>query len=192
MRKVVISMAVSVDGYVNALGGEFAPPAWSEDMDRWTEYLRERCDTLIFGRNTWEMMIRHWPTAEVAADTPEPQREVAKFMNNSRKLVFSRTQPDMSAWKNSVLAKGNVADAIKVEKAREGKDLAILGSPQMAQTAMRSDVIDEYWLLTMPVLLGGGSRLFDGHALRRKLKLLETRALDTGAIFTRYERVSGA
>jgi dihydrofolate reductase len=190
MRKLFISVVVSLDGYVTAPGGEFVAPEWSGDLDRWTGDLRSRADTLVMGRHTWDMMTGYWPAAETAPDMPEPQREVARFMNRSRKIVFSRTLENADAWENSGLAGGDVASVMGAEKRKEGKDIAILGSPLLAQTAIRADVIDEYWLLTLPRLFGGGTRLFDGHALRADLKLLELRQMDTGAVFTRYERLS--
>jgi dihydrofolate reductase len=66
--------------------------------------------------------------------------------------------------------------------------MVIFAGPTFAQTAMRENLIDEYWLLTIPKLFGGGARLFQDHALRRDLALIEARVLDTGAVLTRYAR----
>jgi len=116
MRKLVLSMVLSVDGYANALGGEFVPPAWSADMDRWTFDMIDRFDTLLYGRAAWAEMAAYWPAAEAAPDTPEPHRRVARFMNGSRKIVFSRSLKDAAAWTNSALATGTVADVVAHER----------------------------------------------------------------------------
>ena len=66
MRKLVLSMVVSVDGYINGVGGEFIPPQWSADLDRWTGTMIERFDTLLYGRSSWQEMAAFWPAAETA------------------------------------------------------------------------------------------------------------------------------
>jgi dihydrofolate reductase len=189
MRKLVLSMVLSVDGYANALGGEFVPPAWSADMDRWTFDMIDRFDTLLYGRAAWAEMAAYWPAAEQSAESPEPHRRVARFMNGSRKIVFSRSLKDATAWTNSTIATGTVADVVRQERlSASDKDLVIFAGPTFAQTVMRENLIDEYWLLTMPKLFGGGARLFQDHALRQDLALIEARVLDTGSVLTRYVR----
>jgi dihydrofolate reductase len=189
MRKLVLSMVLSVDGYANALGGEFVPPAWSSDMDRWTFDMIDRFDTLLYGRAAWAEMAAYWPAAESAPDSPDPHRRVARFMNGSRKIVFSRSLKDTAAWTNSALATGTVAEVVAQERLNAtGKDMVIFAGPTFAQTAMRENLIDEYWLLTVPKLFGGGARLFRDHAMRQDLELIEARLLDTGAVLTRYAR----
>jgi dihydrofolate reductase len=187
MRKLVLSMVLSVDGYTNALGGEFVPPAWSADMDRWTFDMTDRFDTLLYGRTAWAEMAAYWPAAEIAQDSPEPHRRVARFMNGSRKIVFSRSLQDASAWANSSLATAPIASVVaELRQHTTGKDMVIFAGAKFAQTAMREDLIDEYWLLTIPKMFGAGARLFENHALRRELSLIEARALDTGAVLTKY------
>lgn len=189
MRKLALSMVLSVDGYANALGGEFVPPDWSADMDRWTFEMIERFDTLLYGRAAWAEMAAYWPAAEAAADSPDPRRRLARFMNGSRKIVFSRSLRDARAWANSTLASGSVADVVAQERLdANAKDMVIFAGPTFAQTAMRENLIDEYWLLTVPKIFGGGARLFQDHSLRLDLRMIEARVLDTGAVLTKYAR----
>ncbi len=186
MRKLVLSMVVSIDGYTNGPGGEFIPPDWSADLDRWTFDMIDRFDTLLYGRAAWQDMAAYWPRAEHDPQTPEPQRELARFMNGARKIVFSRSMADASAWSNSVIADGDVSATVAREKAGPGKDMVIFAGARFAQTALGAGVVDEIWLLTLPELFGHGTRLFEGHGLRRKLQLVEHRRMDTGAVLTRY------
>lgn len=186
MRKLVLSMFVSVDGYVEGPGGEFIGPDWSADLDLWTAEMADRFDTLLFGRNAWQMMAGYWPRAAADPSVTAPERELAAFMNGARKILFTRSLRDASAWANSEIAALGLAETVRAEKARDGKDMVIFAGAKFAQTAMRAGVIDEYWLLTIPMLFGGGARLFDGHAARGKLTLIETRTMDTGAVLTRY------
>jgi dihydrofolate reductase len=189
MRKLILSMVLSLDGYANALGGEFVPPPWSPDMDRWTFDMIDRFDTLLYGRAAWAEMAAYWPAAEQADETPEPHRRLARFMNGSRKIVFSRSLRDATTWASSTLASEPVADVVARERLNvTGKDMVIFAGPTFAQTAMRDNLIDEYWLLTVPRLFGGGARLFQDHALRQDMFLTEARVLDTGAVLTKYAK----
>lgn len=186
MRKLVISIVVSLDGYINGPGGEFIAPDWSPDLDRWTGRMIDRFDTLIYGRTAWEKMAEFWPQAGRDETLPEPTRALAAFMNGSRKILFSRTLNDASAWENSERADGTFGEVMARERKRDGKDMVIFAGASMAQTALRADAVDELWLLTLPELFGHGTRLFEGHNLRRKLSLLEVENMDTGAVLTRY------
>lgn len=185
-RACVLWMVVSVDGYVNGPGGEFIPPAWSPDLDAWAGEVAARFDTLLFGRAAWAEMAAYWPTAETDPGTPPPARALARFMNGARKIVFSRTLRDTSTWANSTLADADVAAVVAREKERPGKDIAVFPGARFAQTALAAGVIDELSLLIVPELFGHGTRLFEGHALRRRLTLKQTRTMDTGAVLAHY------
>jgi dihydrofolate reductase len=189
MRKLVISMVQSVDGYINGPGHEPLIPVWSNDLDQWTFDMIDRFDTLLYGRASWQEMAAFWPNAEASPDTPEPQRKLAKFMNGSRKIVFSRTLAEANAWHNSVLAGGSISKVVEGLRATPGKDIVVFAGATFAQEVMRADLVDEIWLLTVPLMFGHGTRLFEGHALRSDLKLNEVRQMDTGAVSTRYIRV---
>jgi dihydrofolate reductase len=188
-RPCILSMVVSVDGYTNGAGGEFIPPAWSRDFDAWTGELIDAFDTLLYGRAAWQEMAAFWPAAERDPAQSAPMRELARFMNGARKIVFSRTLRDTGAWANSSLADGDVASVIAREKQGPGKGIVIFAGARFAQTALRADAVDGIWLLTIPELFGHGLRLFEGHGLRRKLRLTQSRQMDTGALLARYEVV---
>jgi dihydrofolate reductase len=186
-RACVLSMVVSVDGYINGAGGEFIAPAWSADLDAWTAGHVARYDTLLYGRAAWEAMADYWPNAETDPETPPAARDLARFMNRTRKIVFSRTLQDAGKWANSEIADADVASVVSREKARPGKDMVIFAGARFAQTALAAGVVDELSLLVIPELFGHGTRLFEGHALRRNLALVEARTMDTGAMLLRHQ-----
>jgi len=188
-RTCVLSMVVSVDGYINGAGGEFIPPAWSSDLDAWTADHPARYELMLFGRAAWESLADYWPGAEIDPETPPAARNLARFMNGTRKIVFSRTLQDGRKWANSEIADADVATVIMREKAQPGKDMVIFAGARFAQTALAAGAVDELALLVIPELFGHGTRLFEGHALRRNLELVETRIMDTGAVLTRYRLV---
>ena len=102
---------------------------------------------LLLGRSTWQSFSRIWP----GRDDPFSTR-----MNAAAKLVASRTLTGTSAWQNSQVIDGDVVDAVK----REQRDVLIMGSLSVAHALMAADLIDEYRLLTFPIALGTGERLF--------------------------------
>ncbi|WP_109663948.1 dihydrofolate reductase family protein [Roseicyclus mahoneyensis] len=185
-RSCVLSMVVSVDGFINGAGGEFIAPDWSADLDAWTAGHAARFDTMLFGRAAWESLAAYWPAAETDPATPPAARDLARFMNGTRKIVFSRTLESAERWANSDIADADVATVLAREKAKPGKDMVIFAGARFAQTALAAGVVDELSLLVIPDLFGHGTRLFEGHALRRKLELVESRPMDTGALLTRY------
>ena len=185
MRKLVLSMFLSVDGYVEGRGGEFIGPDWSADLDRWTFEMIDRFDTLLYGRVAWQQMAAYWPAAEANPQTPGPQKKLARFMNDSRKIVFSKSLQSASDWKNTTVARGDLRGVIEAERKREGKDLVIFAGAKFAQAAIQEEIVDEFWLLTIPDIFGGGTKLFD-EGPRQKLSLIESRRMDTGAVLNKY------
>ncbi|WP_410594942.1 dihydrofolate reductase family protein [Amycolatopsis sp. lyj-23] len=102
---------------------------------------------LLFGRTTWELFAKLWPGRS---------GEFPDRLNAAAKLVASRTLHDVSAWQNSVLLQGDLAEAI----AREERDVVVIGSVGIAQELARHDLVDEYRLLVFPSVAGTGRRLF--------------------------------
>ena len=187
MRKVVLSMVVSLDGYIEGPNKEFIAPPWSADMDRWTSELRDAGDTLVFGRITWEGLAEYWPQAEREPSTPA-EWQLARYMNGVPKFVFSRRLESADAWASSTIIREDPTAAIAELRAQPGKDIVLLGGAGLAAAFMIRELIDEYRLLVTPQLFGGGTRLFADGRARADLKLIEHRAMDTGAVLLRYER----
>jgi dihydrofolate reductase len=186
-RRVTLSMVVSLDGYINGPGGLFGAPEWSADLDAWTDEMPALYDTLLYGRIAWQMMADFWPRAGEAADVTPPMARLAQFMNDARKIVFSRCLTSTDAWANSSLADADVATVVARERARPGRDMVIFAGARFAQTTLAAGVVDRLSLLTLPVLYGHGTRLFEGHVHPRAARLTELRRMDTGAVLSRYD-----
>src|SRR5690554_3897094 len=160
MRKVILSMVVSLDGYIEDSNASIDWHVWSEEMDRHMIGFFDQIDTIIFGRKTYELMADFWPTP--LADTESTA--IAERMNNLPKIVFSRTLESVAwgKWNNVLLIKENISEEIKLLKQQPGKDLVIFGGAELAATFIQLDLIDEYQLIVNPVVLGGGKPLFKG------------------------------
>ncbi|MDS0137174.1 MULTISPECIES: dihydrofolate reductase family protein [unclassified Amycolatopsis] len=102
---------------------------------------------LLFGRATWEQFAKLWPGRS---------GEFPDRLNAAAKLVATRTLHDVSAWQNSALLQGELAEAV----AREERDVVVIGSVGIAQELARHGLVDEYRLLVFPSVAGTGRRLF--------------------------------
>jgi dihydrofolate reductase len=135
-------------------------------------------DSYLFGRKTYEKMAAYWPTAP--ADDP-----YARHLNGTPKYVASRTLEAVE-WQNSTLLKGEVAKEVAKLKEQPGQNIAVLGSGDLVQTLIRDDLVDEYWLVVFPIVLGSGKRLFREADQAVKLRLVDSKATGTGGVMLTY------
>jgi len=184
MAKVVVFNSVSVDGYFKTPDGDIS---WAHAADdpEWNEFVGSNAQgggRLLFGRVTYEMMASYWPSPQAAKDNPV----VAEGMNNLEKIVFSRTL-DKVTWKNTRLVKRDLGKEVRKLKDEAGDDVVILGSGTIVAQLARENLIDEYQLITFPVVLGRGKTLFDGLEQKLALKRTRTRAFKNGNLLVCYE-----
>ena len=190
MRKIVVSEFMSLDGVIQAPGGKdedteggfteggWTWPYWDDAIgDHFGNVISEG-DTLLLGRKTWQL---HGGAFEPMADG-DPNEP---GFNAMQKYVVSSTLADASAWRNSTLIKDNVIEEVRALKAQPGKNILIDGSSVLIQTLAQHDLIDDYYLLVYPVMLGGGKKIFPDD-VRRNLRLIEARPLPSGVILTHY------
>ena len=110
-------------------------------------------------------------------------------MNGIQKYVVSTTLKNAD-WNNTQIISTNVADEIAALKQQPGQDILIFGSSQLVQSLMKHDLIDDYWLMVFPIVLGGGKRLF-GEGSPSTLKLVETKTLGSGVMLLHYQTDRG-
>jgi dihydrofolate reductase len=180
MRKLILSMFMSLDGYIEGPGGEFAPPPWSDEVGReWSGWASQTGGHILYGRVNFEFNKAFW-TSDDAKGMPE-----TPFMNAIAKSVASRTLSGDLGWNGH--AAGDLAAEVARLKAEPGKDILSFGGAGLAHSLIAGDLVDEYRLMVTPTLLGGGKRLFpDG--VRRDVKLVEEKRLDVGSLILRYAR----
>jgi dihydrofolate reductase len=183
MRKLVLSMGVSLDGLV-ARPGRFGAGGWGLPPD--DPALKERklgwmanVGLHLMGRNTYEEMAGFWPTSDDAYAAP---------MNEIPKVVFSRTL-DRAEWANSRIARGDLAEEIAMLKRESGKDMLAWGGAAFAQSLSRLGLVDEYRLILQPVALGEGLPLFKDLPRPLRLALVDAQTYPTGATLHVYRPV---
>ncbi len=186
MRKIVLWMQQTVDGYVEGPNGEFDWPVVLPDTNRYFNVKARELGGFLYGRRVYQMMAGFWPTADVDPDTPETA-EFAGIWKPKPKFVFSSTL-DTTDWNTTVL-RGPVAEEVARLKAQEGGDLALFGGAEIAGAFLRDDLVDEFHLFTHPVVLGGGRRLFGPLDRRLPVRLIAATTFEPGVVLLRHERV---
>lgn len=183
MRKIVLTMSVSVDGYFEGPHHEID---WHLVDDELHNHFNDELKTMgafLSGRITYELMAAFWPHADSDPEYAGPVAEFAGIWRDMPKIVYSRTLP--SAGWNTTIARDIVVQEVRALKEQPGGDLA-LGGADVAATFMEHGLIDEYRLYVHPVLLGHGRHLFQRSDVLRELHLLETRNFTNGVVMLRY------
>ena len=195
--RIILSDFMSLDGVVQAPGGkdedtdgEFRNGGWSnpffdaESMGTVIGEVMDRTEALLFGRRTWDGMAAAWPGR--AGDPYADQ------MNAVPKYVVSRTlsaEEASSRWNNTTLLDGggDGIEAIRSLRASGGDGgLQVWGSASLARQLVENDLVDEYWLMLEPILLGGGKTIFPSDGRARQLELVSVTQAKTGVLICAY------
>ena len=186
MGKLVVTEFVSLDGVMQAPGGEdFKYPGWSFDFDRGEDGNRFKLqetletDVLLIGRVTYESFAGAWPSRE---------GEFADKFNSMPKYVVSSTLEDPE-WNNTTVLKGDaVAAASKLKQDIDGI-VQVPGSLRLVQALIEADLVDELHLMVFPVVLGTGRRLFVETSEKSDWRLTEAKPVGPdGVLVLIYER----
>jgi dihydrofolate reductase len=183
MRKIIVMMSVSLDGYFAGVDGDLS---WHHvDEEVHAHFNAELAEMGLFmdGRRTYELMAEFWPTADQDPANAGPVAEFAGIWRDMPKIVFSTTLTSAD-WNTTVLP---TVDPAQIEelKREPGGDI-MLGGADLASTFRRLDLIDEYRLYVNPIVLGGGEPMFRASEPGSELRLLQTRAFGNGVVLLRY------
>lgn len=190
--KLAVTMFVSMDGIQQGpggpgeddsngfdLGGWLVPYADQDMGETMCEWFTD-ADAFLLGRKTYEIMAAHWPLIT------DPNDPVGAALNTLPKYVPSGTVRELD-WHNSHLIDGDLVAAVTELKAQPGRTLQVHGSGRLVQSLLRAGLVDELRLITFPVVLGKGQRLFETGAIPAAWQLTEVRATGAGAIVQTYE-----
>jgi dihydrofolate reductase len=185
MRKLIYSMAVSLDGFIAGPDGDIDWSAPDEEQHRFHNEQMRETGTELCGRRLYEVMT-YWETAEENPSLPEHEREFARIWKDTPKIVFSKTLEKVEG--NARLVRNGVAEEVAKLKEQPGKDLAV-GGAGLAATCIKLGLVDEYLLFVNPVVLGGGTPYFPALDEKINLELIETRTFGSRVVYMRYRRV---
>jgi dihydrofolate reductase len=185
MRKLVFAINTSLDGYCDHTN--FYPD--EEIMEYFTQLTRE-ADTYLYGRKTYQLMIPYWP--DVAKNPPgQDDREVdiefaRAFDAVGKIVVFSQSLDNAEGEKTRIVRTGLQDEVLKL-KQQPGKNI-LTGGVNLAAQLAGLGLIDEYYFVVHPIVVGEGTRLFEGINLQEKLKLklVESTVFKSGVVALRY------
>lgn len=174
MRDVVLYMSMSLDGFVGSDREHPGAVPEGTELKQWKLDHIRNAGAHLMGRITYQEMSSFWPQSDDPYAAP---------MNDIPKVVFSKTLSDAEAtWPETRIARGDLAAEIGSIKAEAGPDVIVWGGSRLAGALAASDLIDEYRLLVLPVVLGRGQALFDQLPESRRLDLVETAAFPSGIV----------
>ena len=192
MRKIIVGAQVSMDGVMQAPGGPTEDPTkgftfggWAmpyvdhvfgEELDR----VFKQCD-LLLGRKTYEIFAAYWPYYDEAS-----HGGIAKLFNAIKKYVVSRSGEVDTSWAGTILLR-NIAD-VKRLRQEDGPNLVTQGSTELVHALLAHDLVDAISMFTVPVVLGGGKKLFADGSAPHSFKLTRSRVAPNGLIVGHYER----
>jgi dihydrofolate reductase len=169
MRKIILGLAVSLDGFIEGPNGEFD---WCfTDQDYGMNEFFGQVDAIIYGRKSYELVAG----MEGGLD------QFPKMKN----YVFSNTLK--AAPPDVTLVSGDVKTVVEYIKGEPGKDIWLFGGAELTAAFMRQQLIDEFWLSVHPLILGSGKPLFHPNDQRTWLELVETKAYETGLVSLKYK-----
>ena len=191
MRRIIVAAFTSLDGVMQAPGGPEEDPTGGFTLGGWTAphfdealgaslgAIFGRPFDLLLGRKTYDIFAAHWPYVT------DPNDPIAGAFNSVTKYVASRSRPKLT-WQNSRLLDKDVVASLKTLKGGEGPDLLVQGSSDFLQTLWKNSLVDEFSVLTFPVVLAHGKRLFGDGAIPVGLKLVKAQSYPTGVIVANY------
>ena len=180
MRKLVVKEWLTLDGVFDA-----------DNMDQWwfpydsaerQKHIMEGysgCDVYLLGRITYEMLWPFW-------STQTNDGGAGQILNSMKKYVVSSTLKK-APWKESTIIRGNVVEEITKLKQQPGKDILVDGSATLVQSLMETDLIDEYRLLVVPIIVGSGRHIFKEGLPITRLKIVKNETLSSGIINLTYQ-----
>ena len=186
MRKIIVITMITLDGVMQAPGGPEEDPSngfryggWTAPFtdDNGSEFFQKnmRPAEYLLGRKTFEIFAGYWPK----------HADVWPGINNGMKYVLSNTL-DKTDWKNTKFLKN--VDDIKKLKNSAGSDLNVWGSGKLIQLLLKNDLVDELRLVTYPLTLGQGQKLFAEGTIPAAFKLADSTVTPSGVIMANYKR----
>jgi dihydrofolate reductase len=183
MGRLIYSLNVSVDGYVESRQGDLDWSTPDDELHSWFNDRAREIEASLYGRRLYETMAGHWPTAEEDPAITEVEREFARIWNATPRIVFSTTLTEVGP--GSRLARGDVGEVLAAVRREFRGDLEV-GGATLAAEFVRRGLVDEYQLLVHPVILGGGKRYLPDLESPIRLRLAETRTFESGVVYLGY------
>ncbi len=183
MKKIIAVEWLSLDGFFSDAENGTDWLVLGEDGQNYLLKLFHGFDTILLGQVTFKMFQDYWPKPNPADKNPQ---ELTDFMNNTHKIVFSKSITK-TEWNNSVVVKEIVSKDIEKMKSESAKDIVIFGSGSIVSALTKLKLIDEYIFCIVPVFLGSGKTIFNSEEAILTLEILEAKKFEGVNMFLHYK-----
>lgn len=171
MRKIILGLAVSLDGFIEGPNGEFD---WCfTDQDYGLSDFFKRIDAVFYGRKSFQLSEQMSAGGDGIPGMPK-----------MKEYVFSNTLTEIK--EGAIIVSGDTKEEVEKIKQEPGKDIWLFGGASLTSSLMNLGLVDEIWLSIHPILLGSGKPLFTGISERIPLQLLESKTYETGLVSVKY------
>jgi len=189
-RTVIASVTISLDGCSAGPGGDLTgmtEHAGAPETMSWFTGVYRNVDTALMGRINYEGFHGYWPPVARDPATSPRGRDLAVWLDEVEKVVFSRTLTE-ATWSNARVAAREPADEVAALKGAEGRDILVVNSASIIQALLRADLVDEMRLMVVPLVWGGGLRIFPDGIPRSEWALASSANLPGGTLGLQYRR----
>lgn len=183
MRKVILCLAVSFDGFIEGPNGELDWIVFGEDGGSALTSFVEEIDAVLYGRISYEM----WGNPEITKESSEFEKNFYGKLAKMDRYVFSTTRNKFEGGATAV--SGNAKELVAKLKSEQGKDIWLYGGASLITTFMNEGLVDEFRLAIMPSIIGDGKPLFQNITNRTDLKLVRVEPSGSGVLGVTYETI---
>lgn len=188
MKRLIVCMHASLDGFVAGPNGEMDWIKIDDEMFDYVGDFTEAADTALYGRVTYDMMEGYWPTAGDKPNASKHDRDHSRWYTAVDKYVLSRSLSNDASKKRTVIS-GNIPNQVNKLKQQGGKNILVFGSPSAVHSLAEYDLIDDYWVFFNAVILGQGTPFFTKSTKQVKLKRKDVKVFGCGATGIHFEVV---
>ena len=185
VRKLILNLAVSLDGFIEGPNGEVDWMTFSEETGIELNNFLNEIDTILYGRVSYET----WGNYTPPEDRLESEKNFYNRVNEMTKYVFSSSKNKFEG--NAILVQSNIEQTIKDLKRQPGKNIWLYGGAGLITTFMNLNLIDEIRMAIMPIVLGAGKPMFNDVKDRVKLNLIDVKKSSAGIVALYYDRLNG-
>ena len=183
MRKIILNLAITLDGFIEGPNAEMDWLVRDEETDFGdilNKILSDK-DVIFYGRVSYDK----WGNTQPDENASQKIKDAYKLMNSKEKYVFSKTKKNDNT--NAIFINSNIKERVLEIKEQQGKNIWLYGGAKLVTTLLNLDLIDEYRIVVHPVILGKGKLLFENIEARHKLILIDTKSYKSGVIILTYQ-----
>src|SRR5687768_2883171 len=183
MRKLIFGLNLTLDGCCDHTKG-----IADEELHEYYTQLLHDSDTFVYGRKTYQLMVPFWPDiAKTNSGSTKAMNDFAHAFDAIKKIVVFSRSLDNVEQKNASIVRTGLRDEILKLKNQEGKNI-LTGGVDIPSQLIQLGLVDEYYFVIQPLVVGEGRRLLESASLQQKLRLVESKVFASGCVALRYTK----